>query len=44
MRANPRGTPRAEGVFPPVFPLNTLILAATMVVVVPVKGGGPMEG
>ena len=21
MRVNPRGTPRAEGVFPPVFPL-----------------------
>ena len=44
MRANPRGTPRAEGVFPPVFPLDTLILAATMVVVVPVKDGGPVEG
>lgn len=27
-----------------MFPLDTLILAATMVVVVPVKGGGPMEG
>jgi hypothetical protein len=28
-----------------VFPLDTLILAATMVVVVvPVKGGGPVEG
>ena len=25
MRANPRGTPRAEGVFTPVFPLEVLI-------------------
>jgi hypothetical protein len=44
MRADPGGTPRAEGVFPPVFPLDTLILVATMVVVVPVKDGGPVEG
>ena len=44
MRANPGGTPRAEGVFPPVFPLDTLILAATMVVVGSVTGAGSMEG
>jgi hypothetical protein len=44
MRANSRGTPRAEWVFPPVFPLDTLILAATMVGVVLVEDDGPLEG
>jgi hypothetical protein len=47
-QTNPGGTPRAEGCSPPcsppVFPLDTLVLTATMVVVVPVKDSGLVEG
>ncbi len=40
----PGGTPRARALFPHRVPLDMLLLAATMVVGVPAKDGGPVEG